>query len=76
MRTLKRLKNYREIARRVRDIVKEKYENARVIVFGSVVEGRITALSDIDLLIICDADREEGLGLRPKSIGGSATTCR
>ena len=42
----------------MKEIVREKYEDARVLVFGSVVEGRITALSDIDILVICDLNRE------------------
>ena len=48
----------------MKEIVREKYEDARVLVFGSVVEGRITALSDIDMLVICDLDREERVGLK------------
>ena len=52
LRVLEYLRNYREVAERVRDIVRGVDPEAKVYVFGSVVEGRYTALSDIDILII------------------------
>jgi len=64
MRVLRHLKNYREIARRVKKIVTEKCGDARVLVFGSVVEGKATALSDIDILVICNLDRDERVRLK------------
>jgi len=39
----------------VKEIVKTKYHNARVYVFGSALEGRYTASSDIDILIVDDS---------------------
>ena len=65
---LTHLKNYRKIAEKVKEIVKEKYDDARVLVFGSVIEGRFTALSDIDILIICDINREEAAELKAEII--------
>ena len=64
MRVLRHLKNYRGIARRVKKIVTEKCGSVRVLVFGSVVEGKVTALSDIDILVICDLDRDERIRLK------------
>ena len=52
----------------MKEIVREKYEDARVLVFGSVVEGRITALSDIDILVICDLNREKAAELKAEII--------
>ncbi|MCD6591676.1 MAG: nucleotidyltransferase domain-containing protein [Thaumarchaeota archaeon] len=61
---LKHLKNYRKIAEKIKGIARRRCRNARVIVFGSVVENRVTALSDIDVLIICDLDKEERVKLK------------
>ena len=63
---LKHLKNYRKIAEKIKEMARRRCGSARVIVFGSVVEERITALSDIDVLIICDLDEEERVKLRPR----------
>lgn len=46
------LRNYLEIAKRVKDVVHSIDPNARVYVFGSVVRGDYTASSDIDLLVV------------------------
>jgi len=48
------LKNYKEIAKKVKEIVKKFDPKARVFVFGSVVRGRFTASSDIDILIVTE----------------------
>ena len=48
------VRNWREVVGRVRDAVLEMFPEARVYVFGSVVEGRVTASSDIDVLIKID----------------------
>ena len=65
---MKNLKDYRKIAEKVKEIIREKHENARVLVFGSVVEGKITALSDIDILVICDLNREKAAELKAEII--------
>jgi predicted nucleotidyltransferase len=44
-------KNY-EVAGRVKSIIRRFDPNARVYVFGSVVRGEYTALSDIDILAV------------------------
>ena len=63
--TLNHLRNYREIANSVKEIVRERYGEARVYAFGSVVEGKFTASSDIDILIVSDSiGREEGSFLK------------
>jgi len=55
------LSNYREIAMRIKGIVIEKYPDARVLAFGSAVERKFTASSDIDILIVSDGiGREDG----------------
>jgi predicted nucleotidyltransferase len=46
------LRNYLEVAKRVKDVVHSIDPNARVYVFGSVVRGDYTASSDIDLLVV------------------------
>ena len=65
---LKHLKNYRKIARRIKEVARKRCGSARVIVFGSVVKKRVTALSDIDVLIICDLDEEQRIKLRTEII--------
>jgi len=52
LRVLEYLRNYREVAEKVRDVIRSIDPEAKVYVFGSVVEGRYTALSDIDILVI------------------------
>lgn len=52
------------MAEAVKKIVLERCRDARVLVFGSVVEGKVTALSDIDILVICDLDERERSGLK------------
>lgn len=42
----------------------ERCREARVLIFGSVIEGRAVALSDIDILVICDLDKEEAVKLK------------
>ncbi|WP_292000332.1 nucleotidyltransferase domain-containing protein [Caldivirga sp.] len=51
-RALEAMSNYVEIARRIKELASELVGNARVYVFGSVVKGRYTAASDIDILIL------------------------
>jgi len=46
------LRNYLEVAERVKRIVLSIDPEARVYVFGSVVRGDFTASSDIDLLVV------------------------
>jgi hypothetical protein len=53
-RALEHLANYREVSRKVKEIVQESWGDSRVYVFGSVIEGRITAGSDIDILVVAD----------------------
>ena len=53
-RAMRFLRNYMDVARRVKEYVMGIDEEARVYVFGSVVEGRYTASSDIDILIVSD----------------------
>jgi len=46
------LQKYREIANKVKEIVRKIDPNAKVYVFGSVVKGIYTGASDIDILIV------------------------
>ncbi|EQB71327.1 MAG: hypothetical protein AMDU4_FER2C00186G0004 [Ferroplasma sp. Type II] len=46
------LKNYRSVCSDVYRMVKAIDKYARVFVFGSVLSGKITASSDIDILIL------------------------
>jgi len=57
---LEYLSKYREVAKRVKEVVETYCKGAKVYIFGSTLKGRFTAASDIDLLIVCDEiDREE-----------------
>ena len=51
---LEQFRDYMGVAREVKDIVKRVDPNARVYVFGSVVRGRYTASSDIDILVVME----------------------
>lgn len=48
----KALGKWRELARRAASLIRKRYPDARVYVYGSVVEGRYTAASDLDLLVL------------------------
>lgn len=58
-RALQLLRDYRILAQRVKDVVRKGHPHAHVYVFGSVLEGRVTASSDIDILIVCDGLTDE-----------------
>ena len=49
---LEQLKNYKRVANEVKEIAQKHFGKADVYVFGSVIEGKPTALSDIDILIV------------------------
>jgi hypothetical protein len=51
---LKQLKNYRDIAKKVKEMVQERLGKADVYVFGSLIESEPTASSDIDILVVAD----------------------
>ena len=62
---LEQLKNYRQIAQKVKEIVQKRLGNVEVYVFGSVIENKATASSDIDLLIITEnIEKEEAQKLK------------
>lgn len=62
---LEYLKNYREVATSVKEVIKEYYKDARIFVFGSVVRGEYTASSDIDILVVSDeVNRESAARLK------------
>ncbi|RLG48847.1 MAG: nucleotidyltransferase domain-containing protein [Thermoproteota archaeon] len=63
-RTLESLRNWRSVAAAVKEAVLRRCPDARIYVFGSVVEGRITAASDLDVLVVCDLKREEAIRLK------------
>jgi predicted nucleotidyltransferase len=64
---LEYLSKYREVAKRVKEVVKTDYKDAKVYVFGSTIKGRFTAASDIDILIVCDEiDRDKAEHLKVK----------
>jgi len=52
LRVLEYLRNYRAVAGRVKEVVKRVDPGAEVYVFGSVVRGRYTGASDIDILVV------------------------
>lgn len=53
-RYLELLRDYRRVAGEVKRIVREIDPRAEVHVFGSVVKGRFTGASDIDILVVTD----------------------
>lgn len=61
------LRRYREIAERVKKLVLRRCD-ARIYVFGSVLSGKVTACSDIDILVVCNLNREEALKLKVEVI--------
>lgn len=46
------LRNYKVIVREVKEIIKEIDPEVQVYVFGSVVKGEYTTVSDIDVLVV------------------------
>ena len=54
IRYLELLRDYRRVAGEVKRIVREIDPRAEVYVFGSVVKGRFTGASDIDILVVTD----------------------
>ncbi len=57
-RALEALRRYREVAERSKEAARRVAKDARVYVFGSVLTGRYTAASDIDILIVADIGRD------------------
>ncbi len=51
-RVLEYLENYGEVARKVKEIVLRCDPEAEAYVFGSVLTGKYTASSDIDVLVV------------------------
>lgn len=49
---LKYLRNYMSVACKVKELILRVDPGAEVYVFGSVVRGRYTAASDIDILVV------------------------
>ena len=46
------LKNWRDVAGRIAEVARRIFGDAEVVVFGSVIKGDLTAVSDIDMLIV------------------------
>lgn len=53
-----------EVAKCVENIVLKHDRQAKIYMFGSVVEGRYTAASDIDILIVTNLCRENAYRLK------------
>lgn len=64
----KQLENYREIGKRVKEIIlREGYKPESFLIFGSVVKGKFTANSDIDILVVIKGiSYEEAVRLKAK----------
>ncbi len=63
-KALEALRKYREIAEKVKEAAREIAGDAKVYVFGSVLTGRYTAASDIDILIVVNIGKEEATLLK------------
>jgi len=61
MKNLNKLRNYKSVANKVKKIFEKRLGKIDVYVFGSLIEGKPTALSDIDVLVVTEDDvsREE-----------------
>lgn len=57
-RKLSYLRNYEDVALRAKEVIKSEDPEATVYVFGSVVEGKYTGSSDIDLLVVTKRKEE------------------
>ncbi len=54
MRVIDALRDYRKVAKSVKEIVKRFDPEAEVYVFGSVVRGEYTGASDIDIMVVTE----------------------
>lgn len=52
IKVIQYLKKWREVAEQVKSIIKNFDPKAEVYVFGSVISGKYTGASDLDILII------------------------
>lgn len=69
-KALAQLEAYRDVARRVKQVARQAWKGCRVYVFGSVLDKRYTAGSDIDILIVVDdVDREEASRVKAQILG-------
>jgi len=50
----KSLGNYKNIAEKVKKLVQEEWKNTKIYLFGSILKGKYTGASDIDILIVSD----------------------
>lgn len=48
------IKRYKEVGKKIKDFVLSIYPESKVYLFGSIIEGKATLASDIDVLIIID----------------------
>ncbi|WP_291764629.1 nucleotidyltransferase domain-containing protein [Caldivirga sp. UBA161] len=68
-RALEAMNNYMEVAERIKKLISKSVSGARVLVFGSVVRGKYTAASDIDILIIANVSKEAADALKARIYG-------
>ncbi len=79
MRRAEMVKGWREYVRRIAESAKEVLGDVEVYVFGSAVEGKLAASSDVDLLIVCERapeDFEEYENLKEKILRGAGIGTR
>ncbi len=53
-KALEYMKNYINVAKKVKKLIHTYWPKAKIYVFGSVINGRYTAASDIDILVVLD----------------------
>ncbi len=73
------VKRWREHVRRIAQSARRILGDVDIYVFGSAVEGRITASSDVDLLIVCEKapkDFEEYEDLKEGILKGAGLDTR
>ena len=68
-RVKRHLDDYLEVAKEVKRIVRTLLPEAEVYVFGSVVEGKATPASDIDILVVAsETTPEERAAIRAEVV--------
>ncbi|MEM0232108.1 MAG: nucleotidyltransferase domain-containing protein [Candidatus Methanomethylicaceae archaeon] len=64
LKALKAMEKHMEIVKKIKEIALSRVPDAKVYLFGSIIEGKYTAASDIDVLIITSISKEKAYELK------------
>jgi predicted nucleotidyltransferase len=53
------IKKYKEVGKKIKDFVLSIYPESKIYIFGSIIEGKATLASDIDILIVVNKISKE-----------------